>query len=260
MKRALVAVISVLTLFLVLVTGLRMARAETTTPITIIAHRCNGTSAGSIYTENTQMSCVKAAATGATWLDADIRWTSTNLPVLLHDPDLHLFGAPGLMINSVSTTVARQHLSPAPAINQPTTLTQFRDTMLATHTNGSVEPKINPTETQWGQLDTAFAGIKDRVLLNSFDPAVLLEATAHGYTTALNTTDDPASVPAGTHIVIEQAVNIDAGTLAALAEQGVAMWCGCDTPAVWAAMVALGVSGFATDDHEGAQAWVDANT
>lgn len=251
MKRILVLILSALA---VLVTG--PAQATTSPEITIIAHRCNG----SIYTEDTQMACVKAAATGATWLDADVRWTSTNLPILLHDPDLHLFGAPGLLVNSVSTTVARHHLSPAPAINQPTTLIQFRDTMLATHTNGSVEPKINPTETQWGQLDSAFAGIKDRVLLNSFDPAVLAEAIAHGYTVALNTTDDPVTVPAGVHLVIQSAATIDTDTVAALAEQGIATWCGCNGPDVWAAMVAAGVTGFATDDHVGAQSWVAANT
>ena len=75
---------------------------------TIVAHRCNGSG----YTEETVVACVRAAATGATTLDVDVRFASTGTPVALHDPDLGLFGAPTVLITSLGWTPAAQYVSP----------------------------------------------------------------------------------------------------------------------------------------------------
>lgn len=228
--------------------------------ITVIAHRCNG--ATDIYTEQTQTACVKAVAAGATTIDGDLRWTSTNTPVMLHDPDLGVFGAPTVQINAVSYTAARQYVSAEGQVLS--TLTQLRDLALATGVDLSIEPKTTMTTAQWDKTDTALAPVKDRVLLNSFTPATLTQAAARGYTRlALNANVDvaPAAVPAGVGIVIQKASTIDAATVAALTAAGIQTWCfECDTPTSWTALTAMGVTGFATDDHDAAEVWLAANS
>lgn len=221
--------------------------------ITIIAHRCNGSG---IYTENTSVGCVNAAANGARILDGDIRLTSTGNPVILHNPDLGIFNCPEKLIAEVSTTTAGKCLSDANG--NIITLTQFRDTVIATDTKVSLEPKIVPTVAEWSKINSTLAPIKPDVLLNSFDLGVLAAANSYGYDwIALNTTGDVTSVPAYVDIVIQNAANIDAANVALLDSQGVAVWCfSCNTPEVWASMVSMGVTGFATDNHRGAQSWL----
>ncbi len=227
------------------------------TPFTIIAHRCNG----SVYTETTSVGCVKAAAKGATFLDGDIRFTSTDNPVMLHNEHLGIFGAPTVMIRNVSTTAASKYVS---ASNQNLmTLTQFRDTAVATDSDLSLEPKVRPTAAQWDKVDAILAPVKSRVFMNSFDPRVLADARARGYTwLGLSTADDPRlPLPAGVDVVVEQAAKVDAGTVRAVTATGVEVWCyACETPASWDAMAAAGVTGFATNQHDDAQAWARAYT
>jgi glycerophosphoryl diester phosphodiesterase len=221
--------------------------------ITIIAHRCNGSG---IYTENTSVGCVNAAANGARILDGDIRITSTGNPVILHNADLGVFGCPEKLIAEVSTTVAGRCLSAANG--NIITLTQFRDTVRATGTRASLEPKIVPTAAEWSRINSTLAPIQADVLLNSFDLGVLAAAYGYGYGwIALNTTNDVTSVPAHVGIVIQNAANIDAANVALLRAQGVAVWCySCNTPEVWTSMVSMGVTGFATDNHRAAQSWL----
>lgn len=223
--------------------------------ITIIAHRCNGN--GGTYAEDSSVACVYAAATGAKILDGDIRFTSTSNPVILHNPDLGIFGAPEIDIDTVSTPVARSHLSPSN--ENMMTLTQFRDTVIATDTSASLETKSSVTAAQWTKINTILLPIKSKVFWSAFDlPTLELEHTFGYDTLALNTNTDVTSVPAYVDIVIEKASMIDAANVSLLNSQGVEVWCfSCNTPEVWASMVSMGVTGFATDDHNAAEIWVD---
>jgi glycerophosphoryl diester phosphodiesterase len=226
------------------------------TAYTIVAHRCNG----SVYTEQTSVGCVKAAAKGATYLEGDIRFTSTGIPVMLHNPDMGVFGAPSVLIANITTTQAFQYVSP---LNQNImTLQQFKDLAVATDSDMVVEPKVRPTAAQWDAIDARLGGIKDRVLMNSFDRLTIADAAARGYTwLGMSTTNDPTfPLPVGLDVVFENAANIDAATVAAVKAAGAEVWCYvCDDPTSWAAMAALGVTGFSTDDHAGAQVWALAN-
>jgi glycerophosphoryl diester phosphodiesterase len=228
--------------------------AEPTPTITVISHRCTMPS----KTETTLSACVAAAAHGAVILDADVRFTKTGAPVLLHDPHLGLFGHPEILISSVSLATASKYVSSTGQTLMP--LNQLRDLGRATGLLVSIEPKIDPTEAQWSSIDATLAPIKGAVRTNSFTPTVLAEARAHGYSPLwLNSNDDvsPAQVPAGVTVVIEYAPRIDAATVAALRAAGVETWCfACDNAATWQRMADLGVTGFATNAWEAARAWV----
>lgn len=228
--------------------------------ITVVAHRCN--TAGDIYTEQTQTACVKALAAGAETIDVDVRWTSTSTPVLLHDSTLALFGSPDT-ISAVSYTSARQHVSPEGQVLS--TLTQLRDLVLVVPgVDLSVELKTTPTPAQWTKLDGILAPIADRVILNSFDPALLEVAAARGYDRLAlnaNTVPDPAAVPAVVDVVIVKASAITSQAADALVADGHKVWCfACDTPTAWQVAGQDGVTGFATDDHVAARAWVAAQS
>ena len=222
----------------------------------IMAHRCNG----SVYTEQTSVGCTKAASKGATLLEGDVRFTSTGVPVMLHNADMGVFGAPTVLIGTISTTTAYGYVSSKG--QNIMTLHQFRDLAVATDSDIAVEPKVRPTAAQWDSIDLHLAGIKDRVLLNSFDRLTIADAAARGYTwLGMSTTNDPTfPLPAGLDVLFQNAAYIDAATVAAVQAAGVEMWCYvCDTPASWDAMTAMGVTGFSTDNHAAAQTWALAN-
>lgn len=242
--------------------ALPAAAAAATWPadgITVVAHRCN--TAGDIYTEQTQTACVKAIAAGAQTIDADVRWTSTSTPVLLHDATLGLFGAPSVSVSTVSYTAARQYVSGEGQVLS--TLTQLRDLVLVTGVDLSVEFKTPPTAAQWAKADAILAPIADRVIVSSFDAAFLEVVASHGYSRLAlnaNTVPDPAAVPAYVQVVIVKASAITSQGADALVADGHKVWCfECDAPTSWQIAGSQGVTGFATDDHVGARAWIAAN-
>lgn len=220
---------------------------------TVIAHRCNG--AG--YTEETVVACVRAAATGATTLDVDVRFASTGTPVALHDPDLGLFGAPSVLITSLGWTPAAQYVSPEG--QNLATLRQIRDLAVAADVDLSIEPKVRPTATQWAAIDTALGSWKSRTLLNTFDPATFADARARGFERlSFNTYTLPVTVPAGADIVTVKGSAMTAANVDVLLLTGVSVWCfQCEGgPAVWNPLLAIGVTGFSVDDHDTAETWV----
>lgn len=256
-----------LALTLALFAAVAVAPATAHTPpgpaggVTVVAHRCN--TAGDIYTEQTQTACVRALAAGARTIDVDVRWTSTATPVLVHDATLAAFGAPEVTISAVSYTAARQYVSPEGQVLS--TLTQVRDLVLVVpRVDLSVELKTMPTSEQWTKLDGILAPIAHRVILNSFDAAVLLEAASRGYgrlALNANTVPDPAAVPAVVDVVIVRASAITPQGADALIADGHKVWCfACDTETAWQIAAQNGVTGFATDDHVAARAWVAAQS
>jgi glycerophosphoryl diester phosphodiesterase len=220
------------------------------TPITVLAHRCNG----GPFTENTQAACVAAVAAGADWLEMDARWPETGPAVILHDKDLGVFGAPEVRVADVSMAQASQHVSPEH--NTITLLSQMRDVVLISGVQLDLELKTRPTTRQWFELDAVLAPIKGRTVISSFDRTAVAAATARGYTTALISFDDVTDPPPGISLVAQKASTIDAKHVAALRWSGVRTWCfRCDTPASWKAMRQAGVTGLITDHPAAAQAW-----
>lgn len=220
---------------------------------TIVAHRCNGSG----YTEETVVACVRAAATGATTLDVDVRFASTGTPVALHDPDLGLFGAPTVPITSLGWTPAAQYVSPEG--QNLATLRQIRDVAVAADVDLSIEPKVRPTATQWAAIETALGPWKARTLVNTFDTATLADAHARGFERlSFNTYTLPVTVPAGADIVTVKGSAMNAANVDVLLQSGVAVWCfQCEGgPAVWDPLLAIGVTGFSVDDHDTAETWV----
>lgn len=170
------------------------ASVQAETGATVRAHR-GGLHANLI--ENTALNFRAAVAEGRSDLEMDIRFTSTDVPVVLHNPALDLFGCPTKNIASTTTTAMRACI----ASNGQYASTLY-EALVELPVTGSVwaELKTDPTNAQWTTLDTRFAGVKSRLVLESFLTNSLAEATVRGYATAYLTTTatTPASLPPGT--------------------------------------------------------------
>ena len=247
MRRSLLAIGTALLLCLA-----SSAQVDAPAEVQVVAHRCN--TGG--YTENTQIACVKAAASGADVLDVDVRWTRTGLPVLLHDPTMGIFGAPTVRIDSLSHPEAAKYLSPT--FDNITTLTQLRDTAVATGATVVLEPKVTMTAGRWQQIFDRFDGIRERTIIDSYSPAVLQVAFANGYQTRLNVLDSVTSVPAWVEGIVVPASKINAEHVAALLGQEVETWCDHAPDATaWQACLNAGAGTIVTDNHVALQQWLE---
>jgi glycerophosphoryl diester phosphodiesterase len=171
------------------------ARAGVAPAAAIRAHR------GGLHSdlvENTALNFRAAAAEGRLAWEADIRFTSTEVPVILHDPDLRLFSCPAKAIAATTVTAARACL--APNGQHLATLYEVLVELRAAGANAWVELKTVPTAVEWAQLDPRLAPYRDRIVVESFLVPALAAATAHGYATALLTTQPvaPTALPPGT--------------------------------------------------------------
>lgn len=171
------------------------ARAEVVSSVTVRAHR-GGIHANLI--ENTALNYRAAAAEGRLAWEGDIRFTSSNIPMMLHDSTLALFGCPTKSIATTTVTGARACV--APNGQTVSTLYEMLVEMKAAGANAWVELKTNPTSVQWVELDSRLAPYKDRIVIESFLAPALLAATTRGYSTALLSTTAvlPSTLPAGT--------------------------------------------------------------
>jgi glycerophosphoryl diester phosphodiesterase len=147
--------------------------------------------------ENTALNFRAAATEGRLAWEMDVRFTSTDVPVVLHDPTLGLFGCPTKSIASITTTAMRACV----ASNDQSASTLY-EALAELPPTGTVwaELKTDPTEAQWTVLDARFAGVKSRLVLESFATGPLAEAVSRGYKTAYlsTTTTSPGSLPPGT--------------------------------------------------------------
>jgi glycerophosphoryl diester phosphodiesterase len=213
--------------------------------VTVVAHRCN--SGG--YTENTQIGCVHAAASGADVLDVDVRWTRTGLPVLLHDPTMGIFGAPSVRIDTLSHPEAARYLSPK--FNNITTLTQLRDTVIASDATVVLEPKVTLTAARWQQIDDRFRTIKHRTIINSYSATALQQPHADGYQTRLNVNADVDTLPAGVDGVV-----IPAAVIRAPVPPNT--WCDhAPEPTEWQKCLDAGTETIVTDNHVALREWLE---
>jgi glycerophosphoryl diester phosphodiesterase len=161
----------------------------------IYAHR-GGRSRGVV--ENTRKSFRSAAASGSRLWETDVRFTSTDHPVLLHDDNLRQFGCANVKINAVSMPKARRC---AAANGQTvTTLSEFVADLEDLDAQAMVGLKTVPTLAQWARLETALAPVRDRLVIQSFRTEALLAASRRGYRTAAlaRTALTPSQLPEGT--------------------------------------------------------------
>lgn len=218
-----------------------------------IAHRGNPTT----HPEETIPTYDAALSAGWT-IDGDIRFTSTGYPMMLHDADLGLFGAPTVALDSVSQTVAQSyHSASGDAVESLNSVKAQMTTY--TGTFGEFELKVNPTSAEWTIFNTRLGGLKDRVLITSFDVPTVREAQDQGYRTAVLVSTDTSATTAG--LVDENAPAITGAHVAAMQSVGVeteAWWLSTDTtdnPTGWDALYAAGVRRFNTDDNAGCLTW-----
>jgi glycerophosphoryl diester phosphodiesterase len=218
-----------------------------------IAHRGNPTT----HPEETIPTYDDALSAGWT-IDGDIRFTSTGYPVMLHDANLGLFGAPTVAIASVTQTVAQSYHSTSG--DNVESLNSVKAQMISyPGTLGEFELKVVPTSAEWTIFNTRLGGLKDRVLITSFDVSAVRAAQDQGYRTALLVSTDTSSTAAS--LVDENAPAITSTHVADLASVGVATeawWLSTDTTdntTGWDALYAAGVRRFNTDDNAGCLAW-----
>jgi glycerophosphoryl diester phosphodiesterase len=148
--------------------------------------------------ENTRESFRDAAASGSRLWETDVRFTSSDYPVLLHDDNLGKFGCADVKIVAVSVPKARRC---AAANGQTvTTLFEFVADLEEFDAQAMVELKTVPTSGQWARLETALASVRDRVVVQSFQTEALLAASRRGYRTAALTARalTPSQLPKGT--------------------------------------------------------------
>jgi glycerophosphoryl diester phosphodiesterase len=221
-------------------------------PVECIAHR-GGAHTG--HTEET-IPAYRAALALPVQVEGDIRWTATGIPVLLHDPDLGVFGAPGVNVAAVSTTTAKTYRSPSGDVIA--TLYEVRQLLAATAgARAQLELKTALTAAQWVTLADRLNPVRVQVTITSFSLASVRAAQDHGWRTGLIGTGDTAATSAP--IYVEASGNVDAASVARLRSVGVTTqaWTP-DTPAAWDTAAAAGVSGVITDDPAGCRAWAAA--
>ena len=132
--------------------------------------------------ENTRENFRRAAGLGSLFWEADVRFSSTNYPVLLHDADLRRFGCPDVKVAAVSVPKAREC---AAANGQTlTTLYEFVEDLTSRSAVAMVELKTVPTAAQWTLLESRLSPVRDRVVIESFESAARVAASARGYQTA----------------------------------------------------------------------------
>lgn len=197
----------------------------------LIAHR-----GGDRGTQNTLFAFMSSPA--KTW-EADIRWTASGWPVVLHDADLRVFGCPDVLIASVSILRARQ-CGPLLTLAQLVTAAGSRGASLW------VELKTTPSPAQWAELDARLKPIRSRVVVQSFSAARLKAASSRGYVTAFLTYSATTDLPAGTDWYAPAWATLTPGQVQEMHKRGlkVAVW--TPAPGDWPALPA-GVSAIITD-------------
>lgn len=134
------------------------------------------------YTQSTEQSFNAAYREGAHVWETDVRFTKTDVPVLLHDPDLRAFYS-GKQIADISLHAAKQYRSAFGAHIE--TLWEFAQQVRSREdVTALVELKTVPTAHQWKMLDVRFREMGKQVYVASFDMATVRIAESHHFQTA----------------------------------------------------------------------------
>jgi len=225
----------VLLLSALLLGGIGIGSAEAAAERPVWAHR-GGTGSG--YVEDTRLTYRAAVRAGSVRWETDVRFTRTDVPVLLHDRDLRRFGCPTVSISSVSVTGARR--CAADNGQTLTTLAQFTADLATYRARAWVELKTVPTREQWVRLEARLQPVRSRVVVESFLPDALVAASARGYVTALLTSTPvvPGRLPAGTDWYAPLVTAVTGSQASAMHSAGVQVAVWTPTRDQWAAVPA----------------------
>jgi glycerophosphoryl diester phosphodiesterase len=159
--------------------GTGPASAATAKPF-LIGHRGGATGKA---VEGT-MKAYAIGAKSAAWLEADIRFTKDDLPVLLHDPDIdRTLNGSGPVSSYTLAELHRFRTADGQAI---ATFAQFTSFLKKTKKKAFIEIKAPPrNDKQWAQLEKWAAPVKRSLIVYSWSPDQLVNARAHGFQTAL---------------------------------------------------------------------------
>lgn len=170
-----------------------------------VAHR-GGTER---YVENTANSFRDATNRGVPLWETDVRFTSDDVPVIMHDPDVdRTTDGTGLVASLSYADLAALRT----ADGQPVpTLAQLINDAEVDGAKIFVELKVDPTVAQWATFLAAMtsrAGMTGKLTITSFDTAILADAAiqAPAYARGLiqDVGDvDPATVTPYAHILIK---------------------------------------------------------
>lgn len=235
-----------------------------------VAHR-GGTER---YVENTRNAFRQASNSGVGFWETDVRFTSDDVPVIMHDETVdRTTNGTGKVADLTSTQIAALRT----ADDQPVpTLAEIMNDQSVDKAYMFVEPKVMPTDAQW---TTFIAALTSRVgaggpkpAIESFDPDVLDQVATRlpGYTRALDQSvgdADPADITPHASILLKHHDAITGARLAKWTGAGLRVYAWAD-PAVgddigeWARMAgyrdAAGkslVSGFITSKPAAYVAW-----
>lgn len=235
-----------------------------------VAHR----GAAALAPEETGPAIMTAVKGGAKVIDADIRFTKSNVPVLLHDATVDRTtngtgNVSALWLWQLKALDAGSWFSPAYKNTRIITLDEALR-LIAPYSGRllSFEVKGIPTTYQLQRVRDTVAnrGMNGRVVVGSFDAASLarFHSLAPTVALALGTTGDPAAGPAAAikaharyWAPISTTLTADSVTAAHAASLVVWPWT-LNTAVEWERMATLGADGITTDKAVTYLGWVMA--
>lgn len=224
----------------------------------VIAHR-GGTER---YVENTRDAFRDASNIGAGFWETDVRFTSDDVPVIMHDPDVdRTTNGTG----AVADLTAAQIAALRTIDDQPVpTLAELMNDQSVDRAYAFVELKVMPTTAQWvtfiAALTSRAGAGTPKPAIESFDPDVLDEVAVRlpGYTRALVQSvgdADPADITPHATILLKHHDAITWSRWAKWSAAGLKVyaWTVDDDPAEWARLSY--VAGMITETPRAYLAW-----
>ena len=235
----------------------------------VVAHR------GGIehFTEDTRRAFRDATKLGANFWENDVRFTSDNVPVIMHDETVdRTTDGTGNVADLTYSQITQLH---TPDGQPVPTLDEFINDQSFASAYAFVEPKGTPTDVQWSNFVAAVRSREGwggpKPVIESFDPAVLDRAAVDlpGYTRALvqSTGDaDPADITPHATILIKHHDSITAARLQKWTAAGLKVFAwadpDADPPSEWERIADYGndstpgqVSGYITATPAAYLAW-----
>lgn len=232
--------------------------------VPVVAHR----GGSEWYTENSRNAFRVSQNAGAGAWETDVRFTSDDVPVLMHDATVdRTTNGTGAVTDLTYAEIAQLRTDD----DQP--VTTLRDFINDQHVDAAyafVELKTMPSEAQWATFAAALtsrAGLgAPKPAVSSFDPAVLDQVAVRlpGYTRALIQSvgaANPADITPHASILLKHHDAITWGRLAAWTGAGLKVYAWADPAAdpqgEWVRMAGYGgsVSGYITSSPSAYLAW-----
>lgn len=200
----------------------------------VVAHR------GGVerYTENTRDAFRDASNTGAGFWETDVRFTSDNVPVIMHDDTVdRTTNGTGAVADLTYAQIAALRTDD----DQPVpTLAEIMNDQSVDKAYAFVEPKVMPTDAQWvtfiAALTSRVSAGTPRPAIESFDTAVLDQVAVRlpAYTRALVQSvgdADPADITGHATILLKHHDAITSARLAKWTGAGLRVYAWADLSA-----------------------------